>query len=267
MPEACRNKKDDKLFSFLATTLKRDAGAGWGDVLDAGGGFGSLCWLLRQSGVSTVTEVTAATDGIYGSNDLTRAAAALPHVSIEAGNWRDPAFLPGRTWDVVVADYLLGAVEMHWPHGADGMMDRLLATVKPGGYLLISGLEPYEFVLDMDKPADRLVLDVESIGESAAFIAGESTYREIPMEWVVRQIERFPEEFRVVGSEQFVMKLSPKSLTSQIKYAKSTAKKIRDPAFKRAFLERVAVLEKEVNAWKGVNKNGRNYGIVVQRKI
>jgi len=105
-----------------------------------------------------------------------------------------------RTFDIVVADYLLGAVEMYWPHGADGMMDRLVGATKQGGYMMITGIEPYEFVLDRENNDDRLVLDIEAIGESAAFIAGESTYREVLESWVRRQLERYG--FRVVASKQ-----------------------------------------------------------------
>ena len=102
-----------------------------------------MCWLLRQQH-SRITEVTSTKNGIYGSSDLAKAAAGINSVVIASGNWKDVSFLQHEMFDVVVADYLLGAVEMHWPHGADGVMDRLLNATKPNGYLLIAGLEPYE---------------------------------------------------------------------------------------------------------------------------
>ena len=172
--------------------------------------------------------------------------------------------MKGRTFDVVVADYLLGAVELHWAHGADGMMDRLVEAVKVGGYLLISGLEPYEMVLDRGNDDDRLVLDIEAIGESAAFVAGESTYREIPETWVLRQIGRLG-KFRVVDSQQFDMRLTVRSLMKQISYAKDMARKIRDADLRKGYLTRVATLERELKSSGGEFWGGRNYAIVVQR--
>jgi len=143
--DACRNKRDDEIYAWLAESLSYEEGfsGNWGSVLDAGAGFSSMCWLLRQQH-SRITEVTSTKNGIYGSSDLAKAAAGINSVVIASGNWKDVSFLQHEMFDVVVADYLLGAVEMHWPHGADGVMDRLLNATKPNGYLLIAGLEPYE---------------------------------------------------------------------------------------------------------------------------
>ncbi|GMH90218.1 hypothetical protein TrST_g12946 [Triparma strigata] len=263
--KACGNRRDDDVYAFLASTLRKDGVAFWRDVLDAGAGMGSMCWLLRQGQkVDRIIEVTAASDGTYGSNMLLEVSKEVEKVVVEAGNWRDDEFLKGRTFDVVVADYLLGAVELHWAHGADGMMDRLVEAAKVGGYLLISGLEPYEMVLDRGNDDDRLVLDIEAIGESAAFVAGESTYREIPETWVLRQIGRLG-KFRVVDSQQFDMRLTVRSLMKQISYAKDMARKISDADLRKGYLTRVATLERELKSSGGEFWGGRNYAIVVQR--
>ena len=120
--------------------------------------------------------------------------------------------MPGTAFDVVVADYFLGAVERHWAHGASAMLERLLRAVKPGGYLLLVGLEPYESVLDRSSnDHDRLILDVEAIGDSAATIAGEKTYREIPEEWVKHQVNISRCDlgnFQVVATRHFPMRLT-----------------------------------------------------------
>ena len=41
-------------------------------------------------------------------------------------------------------DYLLGSAELHWRYGAEQLMHRLLRAVRPGGYLLVVGIEPYD---------------------------------------------------------------------------------------------------------------------------
>ena len=107
------------------------------------------------------------------------------------------------------------------------------------------------------------MLDVESIGESAAYIAGENTYRELPMEWVLRQASRFP-GLSVVSAREFPMRLSSHGLKNQIDYARTTAKKIEDKELRKAFLDRIGSLGKELRWWKD-KVAGANYGIVLQK--
>ncbi|KAH8068055.1 hypothetical protein JL721_7004 [Aureococcus anophagefferens] len=234
-------KGGDKIFNWLA---KRARGGGglfgtraelWGDVLDAGAGLSSTCWLARMP-CSTLTAVTARAAGTDAYGDRLRDAFAGAKVDVVVGNWREAGFLAGERYDVVVADYLLGAVELHWPHGADAVLARLLGALMPGGTLLFVGVEPYESLLDRRR-ADRLVLDVESLGDSAAALAGEATYREVPEAWITRQVT----------------------------YARTTSAKIADAGLRKAYERRVAELTIEVNAWKGTHRKGRNYALVVKR--
>ena len=123
--------------------------------------------------------------------------------NIVVGNWKDEEFMKDTNqYGIVLSDYLLGSTELHWIYGAEMLLERILAVVKPSGFLLIIGLEPYEMILDRSEPHDRLVLDVEAIGDSAALLIGESTYRELPQQWVIEQIDRRP-DFEVVATQQF----------------------------------------------------------------
>ena len=92
----------------------------------------SLCFILRGDFDST-TEVTATEDGTYGAKKLRKAVRGVDTIDIVVGNWKDSAFLVDEKYDVVVADYL-GAVEMLWPHGADGMIDRC-CRYEAGGFI------------------------------------------------------------------------------------------------------------------------------------
>jgi len=84
----CRKKKDDDLFRFLRSTLKSEGfGASWGNVLDAGAGVSSMCFLLRGQ-VDSLIEVTADEEGTYGAKQLRRAVRVLDTVTIQTGNWR-----------------------------------------------------------------------------------------------------------------------------------------------------------------------------------
>ena len=271
MPKVCQGKVGDQIYHWLSNTLldHQQEKSSWGDVLDAGAGFNSMCWLMRQD-YDSITEVTATTKGRYGSKGLREAVSEYSdRVRIVLGNWQNNNFFPSeKKFDVVVADYLLGATELHWAYGADTMMDHLLHFVKPGGYLLIVGLEPYETILDRNLPQDQLVLEIEAIGDAAALLAGESTYRELPEHWVNQQVTRTKGLYNIVASKQFEMKLTVTSMRSQIGYAKRTLKKIKNEKLQTAYLERVRELEEELKkSWTTNHQRGRNYAMVIQRNV
>ncbi|CAK0831800.1 unnamed protein product, partial [Prorocentrum cordatum] len=222
-PHQCK-RNDSSIHKWLSSTVDSLGVQSWGDVLDAGTGFGSLCWLLRQR-YQTLTGVTAEEgSGIYGHSSLQAliSSASANGTKIVTGNWRDEQLLRGREYDVVVADYLLGAVERYWPYGADEMLDRVLHAVKPGGHLLVVGLEPYELVLDArtSDQKDAVVLEVEALGDAAALLGGRPSYRELPEDWVSRHVRRRG-GFRVVARSGFPVTLTGgQFVRSQLDFAR-----------------------------------------------
>ena len=265
LPRMCSGKSPDAIYSWLSDRMAEESIGTWGEVLDAGGGFGSMCWLMRQT-YRRVTEVTASKSGTYGFDAMSTAAASVDAgVEVVLGNWRDEEFLKGRSFDVVVADYLLGAIEYHWPYGADQMMDRLCAALRPGGYLLIVGMEPYEEVLDRQANwKDRTVLEIEALGDAAAALAGGTTYRELPERWILHQIRRRA-DFHVVTSNHFPMRLTAKSLTKQLTFARQQANSIANTGMQKAFLKRIDEMQQELKKI-GSHHAARNYAIVIQRR-
>ena len=262
VPRGCRGKSGDKIFAWLSDALVRAGGAWAGDVLDAGAGLGSTCWLAHQP-YTSLTAVTASAAGTDAYGDRLRDALG-DAADVVVGNWRDDAFLADAAFDVVVADYLVGASDLHWPHGANRLLDRLLAAVRPGGALLVVGLEPYDLLLDRDADAhSALVLDVEALGDGAALLAGERTYREVPEAWLRAEIARRP-DFAVVAADHFPMKLTARSLNSQLAFAAKMARKVPDAKVRDALLARAAKLEADVSAVSTVRR-GRNYAMVVRR--
>ena len=254
----------DGVFRWLDQTVSRQFGGvapSWGDVLDAGTGVHSACWLVNQRH-SAITAVTAAAKGTYGYDTLQHVGAS---VDVVLGNWRDPLLLKDREFDVVVADYLLGAVHQHWPFAADVVLDRLLRAVRAGGVLCVVGIEPYELVLNASADAsDALVLDVEALGDAASALARRRSYRELPEAWVLRQI-RLHGEFRVVASRRFPMALGAKYLDEQLEFAREEAKRIPDAGLRRAYLERAGKLQAHAASFRGARR-ARNYAVVVQRR-
>ena len=268
LPQQCRGYKVDKIYSWLAKTVRNDGLQEWGQVLDAGAGYSSMCWLMRQR-YDSLTGVTAVDDGTYGAKGLRDATAKLQRVEIAVGNWRDTNFMHMRQYDIVVADYLIGATEQHWKYGAGALFNRILKSIRPGGYLLFVGLEPYEIVLNRKQGTrDRLVLDIETIGDTAAALAGESTYRELPEEWVRDEIAR-SNDFTIIDSKQFQMRLTLTSMQKQLSYARMVTSGIDDPSLQAAYKKRIKSLEDQLRkSWhiNEVHTRARNYAIVARRR-
>ena len=158
-------------------------------------------------------------------------------------------------------------MERYWPHGAGELLDRLLRALKPGGRLLVVGLEPYELVLDRKDERDAFVLDVEAAGDAAASLVGEPNYRELPARWVANEAKA--RGFAVAAAHGFPMTLTSKSLRKQLDFAKDVSAKIGDAGLKAAFQKRVVSLEKGLGKWAkgGAHANARNYAMILTRPV
>eukprot|EP00931_Biecheleriopsis_adriatica_P063786 TRINITY_DN38696_c0_g1_i1.p1 TRINITY_DN38696_c0_g1~~TRINITY_DN38696_c0_g1_i1.p1 ORF type:complete len:487 (-),score=73.62 TRINITY_DN38696_c0_g1_i1:6-1394(-) len=263
LPAVCEGRQRSSIFSWLEETLAKTDLQSWGHILDAGSGLNSLCWLMRQSHHS-ITAVTAESTGMYGGSVLEKTALGVDlQVDVLMGNWQDEELLSGKTFDVVVADYLLGAVDRYWAYAEDEMMARLLSSVRLGGFLLFVGLEPYEIVLNPKDSEDALILEVEALGDVACNLAGHRSYRELPRDWVVRHILR-SDEFRLVASQEFPMTLRKSFLDSQLSFALAEAKQIDDAGVRHALMTRVKKLQKSASTFVQ-HERAKNYAIVAQR--
>ena len=122
----------------------------------------------------------------YGHGPLQRIARQQPHVKLLLGNWRNASLLSlAPSYDVVLVDYLLAAVNMHWPYHEEAVLERVLGTVAPrGGLALITGMQPYDLTLDASgkHAGDAAILAVEGLGDAAALLAGRRSYRELPLQ-------------------------------------------------------------------------------------
>ena len=138
--------------------------------------------------------------------------------------------------------------------------------MRPGGYLLFVGLEPYESLFG---PADA-VRRIEALGDAAALLAGSPSYREMPEEWVLRQLHAAGGGasgggVRVVSSTRFVAELGPRYARSQLDFASQQAAKLGGASdrLRAAFSDRVAAMQPEAAR---LSAHGRNYAIVVKRE-
>ncbi|KAF0699595.1 Aste57867_9846 [Aphanomyces stellatus] len=187
--------------------------ASWGRVLDAGTGDHSLNW-LKTLPIDSLVAVTGDTTRAVGL----RKNFPQSHVEILAGNWNDPTFLDGQVFDVVIADYLVGAVEGHAPYFQDQVFPRLFRHVADGGRLYVVGLQPItQSIADTARPKstqEKLVLEMQRVRDACILLAGHRPYREFPVDWILRQMEHAG--FHVEAHTTFSNKYSASMIKRQI---------------------------------------------------
>ncbi len=190
-------KRVDALFAFL----EKANGPRWGRVLDAGTGDHSLGWLAGLPSES-LTAVTVETWRMTGLRET------APHAKVVLGEWTDPALLHGETFDQVLVDYVIGAIDGHAPFFQYGFLERLRPHCAGRVYLV--GLEP--------QPRDGSVLDeVCRTRDACILMAGHRTYREYPREVVLRWLEQA--RFRVVDAQAFPNTLGARFVNGQLDVA------------------------------------------------
>ena len=96
-------------------------------------------------------------------------------------------------------------------------------------------------------------------------VQGESTYRELPESWVRGQVER-ASGLRVVAAAQFPMRLTKRSLSNQLAFARKMAAKIDDVGLRAAFGSRAAELETELGGGWATHRRAHNYAMVIEKK-
>ena len=92
-------------------------------MLDAGTGAHSLSW-ISQLPTDKWTAVTAS-EQMAAEVRKARGVRWRPQDGVAIGNWEDDSFLQGEQFDVIIADYLIGAVEGFAPYTQDLIMPRL----------------------------------------------------------------------------------------------------------------------------------------------
>lgn len=155
----------------------------WGSVLDAGTGEHSLSWV---SSLETERWTAVTADPARVQRLREKFAGRMRAVDqVVEGSWSDPAFLYGEVFDVVLADYLLGAVDAFTPYLQYRLFERLRPHV--GERLYTIGLNPY--VESDESPAARVVREIARLRDACILLAGHRPNREYPLDWVLRALE------------------------------------------------------------------------------
>lgn len=143
---------------------------------------------------------------------------------ITCGNWTDPLFLHGEVYDVVLADYLLGAVEGFAPYFQDRLFGRLRPHV--GQRLYLIGLEPYEPF--PDSRGGQLIQEIARLRDACILLAGDRCYREYPLEWVLCHLE--VAGFVVEDAQVFPIRYGQRFIDGQLDVCERKLPRIRAPA-------------------------------------
>jgi len=234
----------------------------WGRILDAGTGVHSLGWLLSlpSHGVVAVTGDSSRNS----SMKKTFAGKLKPGDEIVLGNWRNDDFLKDREFDVILADYLLGALDGFAPYYQDQLLPRLARHLSDDGYLFFVGTMPLPDVCDT--AAQQLIVDVKRARDAAILLAkdGRRCYREYPLDWVMRHLDLAG--FMVVGLGEFNITYTARTVERQIAVGERKLRYMSPEAAAgiKAELSRLRTRVRATN-WKGVVL-GKDYVICAMRK-
>jgi hypothetical protein len=208
----------------------------WGSVLDAGTGPASMQWLQ-----SLDTERWTAVTGAVQMQEKTRTAMRVPpreQDRLLVGNWTDPHLLHGEHFDVVLADYLLGAIEGFAPYWQDCLFERLRPLTTKRLYVI--GLQPYIHGRP-DTLAGRMVNEIGRLRDACLLLSGDGPYREYPLEWTLRSLEGAG--FRVVDALPVPITYGPRFIQSQLAMCSQATTTLADRRLAVELLRHVADLQ------------------------
>lgn len=232
----------------------------WGSVLDAGTGPGSMRW-LQALDCERWTAVTGAPQML----EKTRQAMQQPpreQDSLLLGNWMDPALLAGQRFDVVLADYLLGAIEGFAPYWQDRLFARLRPLVAKRLYVI--GLQPYIHGRP-DGSAGQMVNDIGRLRDACLLLSGDSPYREYPLEWSLASLEAAG--LRVLDAELVPITYGPRFINSQLQMCSRAVGKLADRRLAVELLRHIADLQARALALSqqlGGLHHGHDYVVVAE---
>ncbi|MEO0603772.1 MAG: class I SAM-dependent methyltransferase, partial [Myxococcota bacterium] len=163
------------------TIERMQADVPWGRVLDAGTGVRSLRWLR---GLDT-TGITAVTASGRLAAELRDGVDLRPPDAVVVGNWADPRLLHEERFDTVIADYVVGAIEIHAPYFQARFLERLRTHVT--GRLYLTGIAPHGRSVEPGAARIAAILDLRDV---AFVLLGARPYREYPLHWVRHALHR-----------------------------------------------------------------------------
>eukprot|EP00633_Aureoumbra_lagunensis_P007857 CAMPEP_0197309064 /NCGR_PEP_ID=MMETSP0891-20130614/7615_1 /TAXON_ID=44058 ORGANISM="Aureoumbra lagunensis, Strain CCMP1510" /NCGR_SAMPLE_ID=MMETSP0891 /ASSEMBLY_ACC=CAM_ASM_000534 /LENGTH=286 /DNA_ID=CAMNT_0042793931 /DNA_START=61 /DNA_END=921 /DNA_ORIENTATION=+ len=192
-------KTKDPLFRQIEETHD-SLGKCYGTILDAGTGGHSLKWLVTLPNVEKILAVSAdlkSGEG-KGANELRYLLNEERGDQLIETSWcsssKDKKIEPSSI-NTILCDYLLGSLDGFTPYEQDLLFSEMKSLLKPNGILHVVGLNPVYTLLTQSSymsltQGQRLVVDVARLRDACILLAGHRPYREFPIHWVTRQLER-----------------------------------------------------------------------------
>ncbi|WP_374764942.1 class I SAM-dependent methyltransferase [Yunchengibacter salinarum] len=207
----------------------------WGSFLDAGTGRKSLEWIVTLP-TERWAALTAA-GNMKRTLEASLGGAFRPQDRLLLGNWQDESLFAHEVFDVVLMDYLIGAVEGFTPY----WQDRLFHRVRPhvGGRLYITAVEPYVPYAPRTE-SERLVWEIGRLRDACMLLAGERPYREFPVDWVLRHLGQAG--FRIVDVRHFPIRYRAKFVNGQLDMCLRRLPHLPDPDLAQALRGQVEAL-------------------------
>lgn len=248
------------LYSYVAAYHQRTHQGSWGQVLDAGTGWNSLAWIttLPTAGWTAVTVDPSRTTRLLPAYQPT-----MRHTdAIILGDWQDPTLLKDQQFDVVILDYLIGAIDAFTPYFQDQIVQRL--AVHCTDRLYIIGLEP--MLTTPQETGAGLALALDQLKDACRLHAGKRPYREYPATWVERRCKEAG--LSVLHTKHFPRQLRAKYVHSRVAACRHLLHEITDTHLQDALELRIKALEQQLlplaNTPTGIQASS-NYVIVAQR--
>lgn len=237
------------------------AGAPWGDFLDAGTGVNSALWSTALP-VSSWVGVSGAAGHLA---EVKTRLAESPDTGrrLLLGNWTDPALLAGEGFDTVLADYLVGALEGFSPYFQSEIFQRLRPLVR--GRLYVIGLEPY-VVGPAETAADVMIRAIGRLRDAVLLLADETPYREYPADWTARALEAAG--FEATAIRRLPNRYHERWIHGQLDMAVRRLPKV-DVALRKGLAARIEALRRQASQTcrrEGGLRSGADYVIAARRR-
>lgn len=244
--------KDDVLFGCIE---EQQGTRPWGNVLDAGTGLHSLRWLATLDSAKHLWAVTADATMEKKVQKEVNALGIAPKTTVVRGNWfpedennetdllsllqQQPHNLQ---FDVILADYLIGAMDGFSPYTQDQIIPKLTSLLAPHGRLYIVGLQPIPDAVDGD---GNIVAKVRRVRDACILLAGHCCYREYPQSWVERQVQSSSQLLQLVHSQSFAILYRHETILQQIQVGRSKLPYFATDALRTSMKEVLDGLEQE----------------------
>ncbi len=233
----------------------------WGSLLDAGTGVNSVQW-VASLGAERWTAVSGSIGEAARVRDATE-TVKRPQDRIEVGNWADAQFLTGETYDTVLADYLLGAIDGFAPFFQPYLFKRLRPLTRSMMY--VTGLEPYVPTPRPETKAGQLLWEIGRYRDACMLLAGDRPYREYPAPWAVDQLHAAG--FAVRNVKHFTIGYKERFVNAQIDMCGPRLESLHDNVLAQALKARGEALRSEaldLIKSEGALRHCRNYVIAAE---